>query len=40
MRKVTESDIQTANDIAREFDAAVRANDGVAAQKAAQDLIP
>ncbi|WP_085586261.1 hypothetical protein [Thalassospira mesophila] len=38
MRKVTESDIQTANDIAREFDAAVRANDGAAAQKAAQDF--
>jgi len=38
MRKVTESDIQTANHIAREFDAAVRANDGAAAQKSAQDF--
>ncbi|WP_085595727.1 hypothetical protein [Thalassospira sp. MCCC 1A01428] len=38
MRKVTESDIQTANHIVREFDAAVRANDGAAAQKAAQDF--
>jgi hypothetical protein len=38
MHKVTESDIQTANHIAREFDAAVRANDGAAAQKAAQDF--
>jgi hypothetical protein len=38
MHKVTVSDIQTANHIAREFDAAVRANDGDAAQKAAQDF--
>ena len=38
MHKVTESDIQTAKHIAREFDAAVRANDGDAAQKAAQDF--
>ncbi|MEQ5778583.1 hypothetical protein J4E05_23910 [Thalassospira sp. NFXS8] len=38
MRKVTENDIQTANHIAREFDAAVRANDGATAEKAAQDF--
>jgi hypothetical protein len=38
MHKVTESDIQTASDIAREFDAAVKANVDDAAQKAAQDF--
>jgi hypothetical protein len=38
MHTVTQHDIQAAKHIAREFDAAVRANDGDAAQKAAQDF--
>jgi hypothetical protein len=33
MRKLTVSDIQTANHITREFDAAVRANDDDAAPR-------